>query len=724
MSLPALIDLSTANKLSKSQVGEQTLLLSKLLKRGIPVSQTVVIPQNTLELIVYKTNLAQQLKNTITSFSKNNINQSDFLKLVKHTIRHLHLPTDISKMILTWYHQNPGFLRVSAISDNIDQHSHDNVKGDANLIDSILAVWAEHIVVDFDNKQLQIFAPPILIQHQDQPEISGFAFTKSPDHKSQLQIFSNWGVYDPHHQEIALDGFNIDIRTGQIIQKQLHPQYLMLQRQTDALKEKTVLHYKQNQLSLNDEQVLELAHIIITLKRSLHGPHLVGWHYSQGQFFITEVLPIPESIINENNKKTLVSGDSFQTGISSGKIFVLTHKKQLPEIDHGQVVVTKELITDYLPALEKAAAIVCDRGLSIPMLANHIKKHSLPTILNTRHATKYLKAGLSVIVDANAGQVLSIPTSKTPLKSNISPLTITKVYISAGNPQKAQEYVSATVDGVGVLRSEYSFARFGDHPHRLSRSNKRSHLKEALKKTIQAYQKTKPNLPVIYRSQDFTSQELGSLNHATSFEPNEPNPYLGFRGGLRMISNFELLNLEIEAIKELLLISADPIGLMLPFIRTPSELRLITNHLEKNHQITTRANLKVYLQLNTPENILQLRHYLKPLIAGISVNARSIHALLHGVDPSNPDIFTLYPYDIELMRDLLEKTMHQVRALEGDGKTHQLRPKMMLHLEDYNLQLIEIATRLGFDAVIVKPEFSQRAKQCISELEEEKFNAV
>ena len=724
MDQPALIDLSTASKLSKAQVGEKILQLAKLLKRGVPIPKTIIIPHQTLEQIIYKTNLVHQLNQILKSFSKNQKHQDLLLKQIRHIMCHLNLPTDITKPIIAWYYQNPGFLRVSAVSDPVGQHQHNNVNGDTNLLDSIMTVWSKHVVLDFDNKKLEIYAPPILIQHQGQPEISGIALTQSPHHKSQLQIFSNWGVYDPHHPKIKQDIINVDIRTNQITQKQLNPQYLMLQRQIDSLKEKSILHYKQQQLSLDDNQTLELARLIITIKRSTYGPQLVNWYYQQGQFFITEVKSIPESTTNKNHNKILLSGDSFQSGISSGKVFVLTNKKQLSKIDFGQVIVVKELTTDYLPALEKAAAIICDRGLATPILVNYVKKYHLPTVINTQHATKYLNPGLSVIVDANAGRVLATSITTPTTKQNILPSTITKVYISAGNPAKATEYVSPEVDGVGVLRSEYSFASMGEHPYRLLKSKKKSQLKEILKKTIQSYQKTKPNLPVIYRSQDFTSRDFGALTNAVSFEPNEINPYLGFRGGLRMISNFELLNLEMEVIKEVLSTSLAPLGLMLPFVRTPSELRLIINYLTNYHLINQQPNLSLYLQLNTPENILQLKYYLQKQISGISVNVRSLHGLLHGIDPDNPDIYNLYPMDIELMRNLLEKVMHEVQSTQDSEGTTKFRPKAILHLENYNLQLVEIAIQLGFDIITVKPEFALRTKQYIIELEEQKLHTV
>jgi len=523
---------------------------------------------------------------------------------------------------------------------------------------------------------------------------------------------SAWGVYDQHHFEIKPDQINIDVRTKQITQKQLNPQYIQLQRQTDSLSEKAVLHYKQDQLSLDQNQAFELAHLIITVKRSILGNHLVEWYYQAGQFYISSVLAAEGSTSLETNKnKTVLTGDSFQSGIINGTVFHLTHKKQLKDIDFGQVVVVDKLIPQYLAALNRAAAIICDQGFSSPILTKHIQQHSLPTIINTRHATRYLTPGLSVIVDANAGRILIHHPEAKP-QPTLPRLTITKTYISAGNPHKAAKYVTNEVDGIGVLRSEYTFASLGEHPLHLLKSRKKQLLKKALKKTIQAYQQTRPNLPIIYRSLDFTSQEYKALAYATNYEPEEINPYLGYRGGLRILNNFDLLDLEVEVIKEVLAEDKAPLGLMLPFVRTPGELQLINNHLLTQHQFKPGEGMDLYLQLNTPENIWQLKNYLRTPLAGVSVNVRSIHALLHGIDPDDPDIYSLYPYDINLMRELLEKVIHDIKT------------KAILHLENYSLQLVEIATELGFDIITVKPEFAPRVKQHILEIEEQKLHAV
>ena len=717
---PALIPLAKAGDYPQAEVGEEIKQLAKLQQKGIPIAKTIVILSSTLEEIVSHGQLTESLRRIIDAADKDEANQAALLHQLQTAIRKTSLPQKIAQEIIKWHAQNPGFVRVfSPNSDNQDVQ--ENVSGDANLIDSILSVWSQQIQLNFNERQLKLFAQPILIQHQGEPEVSGVALTQSPAAKSKLHISAVWGVFEPSYLEIKPDQFEVDLRTQQIVQQHLHPQYIQLKRKSDQLQEKTVLHYKQDQLSLTNEQVLELSHLIITIKRSFLEDHLVGWFYQNGQFFITEIIPDLKSTPTDSNLgKTLLSGDSLQPGIISGTIFKLTHKNQIDQLHQDQVIIVQQLIPDYLPALSKVAAVICDHGLSHPNLSQHIKRHNLPTIVNTKHATRYLSPGMSVIVNANLGQVLAVTKNKASHESHPQP-TIIKTYVSAGNPHKAEQYITDHVDGVGVLRSEYTFASLGEHPKHLLRSKKRAQLKIALKKTIQAYRQTRKNLPLIYRTLDLTSQEFKALAFAESFEPNEPNPYLGYRGGIRTLNNFELLDLEMEVLQEIASENNIPLDLMLPFVRTSSELHLIQNYLAKKHYFKPGSKIGLYLQLNTPENILQLDHYLRFHLAGVSFNARSIHALMHGIDPDNPEIFSLYPYDLKLIEELMSQTIEAVKTKNSQLDHHQTHTKAMIHLEDNNLSLVEAAARLGFDIITVKPDFAPRTKQRIQEIEAQKL---
>lgn len=737
MESSALLDLAEIRHRAITEVGAVSKDLLELKKHNLPIPRTAIVPQSTLEKIAIKAQLGPQLKQALKSLDLNlqqegptQAQELEFLQQARRIVRQLRLPAKISQEILAWYQQQPGFYRVATADKELDNtQEHHHVIGDANLLDSILAIWSEQLKLDLDQRQLKLFAPPILLQFQGQPEISGVAYTQAPAQKTQLLLRSVWGVHQLHDSRLEPDEYLFDLRTQQITRHQLQPQAVMLKRASDKLVQKSVLHYKQQELSLTLNQARELGRLIATVKRLTFKKQRVRWFYQNGQFYLAEFEPFSAAEERELNhpRQVLLHGQSLQNGIVSGQVKIVSQSTQIKSIQAGQVLVVPTLKRKHLEALNQATALICNHGLANPSLQAHIKTNSIPTLINTKHATRRLEDGQTVLVNANAGQILALNHSqKQPtLKST---QTITKVYIAAGNPLKAQEYVNAAVDGVGILRSEYTYAKLGTHPMHLIRSHKKKLLKQKLTNTIRSFQAVKPNLPVIYRSQNLTSQELSMLERAGRYEEKELNPYLGFRGGLQLLRRFELLDLEATILTQVLNSSPSPIGLMLPFIRTPSELQLIVKHLQQKHSLFEHSNFSLYLQLNTPSNIAQLKHYLSTasdnLVAGVSLDVRSLHTLYYGIDPTNPELFSLYPYDLDLMKEILTQVITAVRAAPHPKNQLHPHPKAILQLQTQHLSLVELATELGFDAVTVKPEFAPRVKNRIKELEMKKINQV
>lgn len=730
-----LIELTAGQNHSTNLIGKLGRNLEQLLAQQLPIPRTAVIPQEILEQITEETELKQQLRTSLNllGFTQeeaqpNQSQQAEFLAQVKNTVRQLRVPGEISYTIIDWYQQQPGYYRVTTADDQFRRQEHQNVIGEANLLDSILAIWAEHLELDFEAQELKLYAPSILIQYQGQPTASGVVLTQAPERKSQLLLRSVWGVYPTAGRQLEADEFYYDLRTHQIVSRKLQPQAVKLQRASDKLLQKAVLHYRQENYSLSEAQAQKLGQLASAVKRLSLDKQVVHWFLLDDQFFISRVEDLAESSekISTEPRRVIVKGHPIQAGIVAGEVFVAQNPKEAKNLKPNHVLVVKKFDSRYQAAISQVIAIVTDQDLTNPMLSQQLRKEAVPTIINTKQATLQLKNGQQVLIDANAGQVLEVKTPNQRRVANPAPHapTITKVYISAGNPFKARDYVTTQVDGVGVLRSEYTLAKLGTHPLQMIRGKQQEKLKLALKQAINEYRQTRPNLPVIYRSQNLTSQELSMLEKAESYEAAEINPYLGFRGGVQLLRRFEYLDLEAGLIEELLQENPSPLGLMLPFIRTPSELHLIVKHLEQQFNLFTQQNFKLYLQLNTPANVRQLKSYfsgLRPgLVSGIAVDIRSLHALAFGVDPTNPELFALYPYDFELMKQLLTEVMTTVRQLQSEP-TQNKPLKTMLLLEDHNLSLIELAVELGYHSITVKPNFVNRVKTRVQELEAERF---
>lgn len=320
-----------------------------------------------------------------------------------------------------------------------------------------------------------------------------------------------------------------------------------------------------------------------------------------------------------------------------------------------------------------------------------------------------------------SGSVYFLPTAeqlKSALPNTSSPRTYTgptatKVFVTFSRPDDAKTQLSGA-DGVGLLRSEWAYAQLPEHPFSLVRRGKADFIRKELTKLIlSAGQHHSSEFPLLFRSQNFTSQELQQFSHGDEYEPFEQNPYIGYRGAVRIIHDYTLFDVELDALQDAHLEGVQHLGLMIPFVRSHSELAIISHHFAKP-QFSTQRFLQLWMQANTPENLLNIEQYCMPSLAGISLNIQSIHALLQGVDPDNSDVFQLYPIHHQGMYQHLKEARH---------KTHQHNTKLILQLEQFDQTLIEFAAELGYDAVTVRAKDIHRARQRIIEVEHQRIQS-
>lgn len=79
---------------------------------------------------------------------------------------------------------------------------------------------------------------------------------------------------------------------------------------------------------------------------------------------------------------------------------------------HGGVLVTKLTTPDFLPAMERAAAMVTDLGGITSHAAIVARELHKPCIVGTKNATAVLRDGNTVEVDAEKGIVRILERSR------------------------------------------------------------------------------------------------------------------------------------------------------------------------------------------------------------------------------------------------------------------------------------------------------------------------
>jgi len=112
---------------------------------------------------------------------------------------------------------------------------------------------------------------------------------------------------------------------------------------------------------------------------------------------------LEEKIITGNEKE--VKGNIAYKGIVKGKVKIVYGTRQIKNVKKGDIIVAPMTLPDILPAMKKAIAFVTDEGGIVCHAAIIAREMKKPCIIGTKIATKVLKDGDLVEVNANKGIV-------------------------------------------------------------------------------------------------------------------------------------------------------------------------------------------------------------------------------------------------------------------------------------------------------------------------------
>ncbi len=112
----------------------------------------------------------------------------------------------------------------------------------------------------------------------------------------------------------------------------------------------------------------------------------------------------------ENKNITEFKGTPAYMGLASGRVHILKNSKDISLFNDGDVLVTNQTTPEFVPAMKKAIAVITDQGgitCHAAIVSRELKK---VCIIGTKIATKVLKDGDMVEVDANKGIVKILNT--------------------------------------------------------------------------------------------------------------------------------------------------------------------------------------------------------------------------------------------------------------------------------------------------------------------------
>ena len=115
---------------------------------------------------------------------------------------------------------------------------------------------------------------------------------------------------------------------------------------------------------------------------------------------------VNKNVVKEKvSKGQQMNGQIASPGLIKGEVRVINQVKDLPEMVEGAVLVSVATNPDLMPAIKKSAAIVTEMGGMTCHAAIVSRELNKPCVIGVRNATKLLKQGDIVEVDAYHGIV-------------------------------------------------------------------------------------------------------------------------------------------------------------------------------------------------------------------------------------------------------------------------------------------------------------------------------
>jgi pyruvate,water dikinase len=450
---------------------------------------------------------------------------------------------------------------------------------------------------------------------------------------------------------------------------------------------------QQKRFVLNDEQILQLAKYGMIIENHYKRPMDTEWAIDgqTGKIYIVQARP--ETIASQKNPnfleeyiltgkgKVILTGSSVGMKIGSGKARVIKKPAQLAEFKQGEVLVAEMTDPDWEPIMKKASAIITEAGGRTCHAAIVSRELGVPCIVGAAGATKKIKTGNNVTVNCSEGEIGKIHEGLVAFKikkTNLKRLkrSKTKIMMNVGNPYAALGFSFIPNDGVGLAREEFIIANYIKvHPLALLNYGKIKDKKakaEIADITINHPKKSDFFVDklaegvgmiaaafypkdVIIRLSDFKSNEYASLIGGAQFEPDEPNPMIGWRGASRYYTPaYEpAFALECAALKK----AREQFGLknikiMIPFCRTVEEGKKVIALLKKYGLERGKDGLEVYVMCEIPSNVL-LADKFSEIFDGFSIGSNDLTQLTLGVDRDSQLVSNVYDENNEAVKMLI-----------------------------------------------------------------------
>jgi pyruvate,water dikinase len=400
---------------------------------------------------------------------------------------------------------------------------------------------------------------------------------------------------------------------------------------------------------------------------------------------------------------------------------VLSTLADAARLGDGDILVTHMTTPDWVPLMRRAAAIATDSGGMTCHAAIVSRELGIPCVVGTGDATKKLRDGEIVTVDATHGVVIEGAQAPTPAPASApagalagSPraVTATKLLVNMSEPSQAERAAALDVDGVGLLRAELMVleALGGDHPRTLLQEDRGDEFVTKMADALSTFADAFAPRPITYRTIDFRTNEFRGLRGGEQFEPEEANPMIGYRGALRYTREPEVFGLELSALRRVWDEGHTNLHVMLPFVRTTTELRRCRDLIAESG-LLERPGFELWVMAEVPSVLFNLADYAQLGVTGISIGSNDLTQLLLGADRDNEVLAETFDERDPAVTRYLRQLIPTARKLG-------LQTSICGQAPSVHPEYAELLVRAGIDCVSVNVDVVDRTRALLASAEQ------
>ena len=428
---------------------------------------------------------------------------------------------------------------------------------------------------------------------------------------------------------------------------------------------------QRNRFSLSDADVEQLAKYALAIEVHYGRAMDIEWGKDgvDGELYILQARPetvksqmkgqVEERYKLKGKGALLTQGRAIGQKIGSGPVRIVQNLSEMDSVKAGDVLVTDMTDPNWEPIMKRASAIVTNRGGRTCHAAIIARELGIPAVVGCGNATDLLTQGALVTVccaEGDTGVIYDglLETEVTQVTRGSMPNIATKIMMNVGNPHLAFDFCQLPNEGVGLARLEFIINNnIGVHPKAiLDYPNVDPDLKKAVESVARGHASPRAFYvdkvcegvatiaaafwpkPVIVRLSDFKSNEYRTLIGGSRYEPEEENPMLGFRGAVRYLSESfaEAFAMECEAIHRVRSdMGLTNVQVMVPFVRTLKQARLVTERLATFGLQRGVDDLKLIMMCEIPSNAVLADDFLQ-YFDGFSIGSNDLTQLTLGLD--------------------------------------------------------------------------------------------